>query len=344
MLATIPINMTTKNQNPEVAFYYPNPFWDDSGWIKNLILFFDGVALLVPEYMKDRIEQLDPAIVTGLRDHNLLHIIEPEKAVDKTATEKLAAVLTDIIVSDRLNDLVKDKTDFQHLSRSRLGYYGDEGLAKMIFDELKKRGLATESEDNVTIKLHPIVRSLILTLLSQITRPYGDKMNVDLNPVTDRQVLVGALTDLLSLPNTPSSGNIVTFDLNVVSVDLGPIPIDEVLSFRSENHEDFKKYQNECKAFAFELSRMNEEERKLKFDLRQEHLNDLANDLRKISRNAWKKPASFALTMSGAAWTITTGDIVGGAIAAAGGLLGLEQSKKDVGAYSYLFKAQDKWV
>jgi hypothetical protein len=335
--------MKAKTQSPEVAFYYPNPFWYDSDWIKNLILFFDGVALLVPEYMKDRIEQLDPAMVTGLSDHNLLHIIEPEKAVDKAATEKLATVLTDIIVSDRLNDLAKDKTDFQHLSRSRLGYYGDEGLAKMIFDELKKRGLASESEDNVTIKLHPIVRSLILTLLSQITRPYGKKINLELNPVTDRQLLVGALNDLLSLPNTPSSGNIVTFDLNVVSVDLGPIPIDEVLSFRSENLNDFRKYQKQCKAFAFELSRMNEEERKLKFDLRQEHLNDLANDLRKRSRNAWRKPASFALTMSGAAWTLATGDIVGGAIATAGGLLGIEKSRSEVGAYSYLFKAHDKW-
>ena len=36
----------------KIAYYYPNPMWDHGDWVKNLILFFDGVALLVPEYMK----------------------------------------------------------------------------------------------------------------------------------------------------------------------------------------------------------------------------------------------------------------------------------------------------
>src|SRR5437867_2503385 len=30
----------------DVAFYYPGPFWYSAGWIKNLLLFFDGLALL----------------------------------------------------------------------------------------------------------------------------------------------------------------------------------------------------------------------------------------------------------------------------------------------------------
>lgn len=67
----------------EVAFYYPGVTWLDSDWVKNLILFFDGIALLVPRYMGDRPEQGDPAIVAGLREHDLLHIIEPEQAVDE---------------------------------------------------------------------------------------------------------------------------------------------------------------------------------------------------------------------------------------------------------------------
>jgi len=43
---------------------------------------------------------------------------------------------------------------------SRLGYYGDDSLARMIFEELKKRGLAKDSEDKVSIPMHPKVRSL----------------------------------------------------------------------------------------------------------------------------------------------------------------------------------------
>jgi hypothetical protein len=124
----------------EIAYYYPNPMWRHGDWVKSLIVFFDGVALLVPEYMKDKPELVDPAIVAGLNEHDLLHILQPEQVVDATATAQLATALTDIITSGVLDDL-PNKTDFHELSMSRFGYYGDSGLAE-IFDELKTRGLA----------------------------------------------------------------------------------------------------------------------------------------------------------------------------------------------------------
>jgi hypothetical protein len=148
----------------ELAFYYPNPMWSYGNWIKNLVLFFDGIALLVPDYMKDRPEELDRPIVVGLREKGLLEIIEPEKAVDKSATEKLATAMTDIITSGVLDELAKEETAFHELSMSRLGAYGDEGLYRMIFDELKIRGLARDSEDKVSVPMHPKVRSLVLVL------------------------------------------------------------------------------------------------------------------------------------------------------------------------------------
>ena len=67
---------------PEIGFYCPNQFWYSGDWIKNLILFFDGIGLLVPEYMMDRLDQSDPAMVGGLRDHGLLHVLKPETIVD----------------------------------------------------------------------------------------------------------------------------------------------------------------------------------------------------------------------------------------------------------------------
>jgi len=39
--------------------------------IKNLLLFFDGVGILIPEYMMDRPDILDPSITAGLREHGL---------------------------------------------------------------------------------------------------------------------------------------------------------------------------------------------------------------------------------------------------------------------------------
>jgi hypothetical protein len=65
----------------ELAFYYPGPVWHSGDWIKNLILFFDGIALLVPNYIKDKPDIVDPPIAAGLRQEGLLHILEPEKIV-----------------------------------------------------------------------------------------------------------------------------------------------------------------------------------------------------------------------------------------------------------------------
>ena len=90
-------------------------------------------------------------MVVGLEEQGLLEIIEPERAVGKPATEQLATAMTDIITSGVLDELAKEETAFHELSMSRLGSYGDEGLYNMIFDELKKRGLAKDSEDKVSI-------------------------------------------------------------------------------------------------------------------------------------------------------------------------------------------------
>jgi hypothetical protein len=103
---------TATNRTRELAFYYPNPMWSYGNWIKNLVLFFDGIALLVPDYMKERPEMLDRPIVVGLKQHGLLEMIEPEKAVDKVATEKLALAMTDIITSGILDELAKEETAF----------------------------------------------------------------------------------------------------------------------------------------------------------------------------------------------------------------------------------------
>lgn len=333
-------NSTTETR--DLAFYYPNAIWYRGSWIKNLILFFDGIALLVPRYMKNRPEEMDPAIVEGLKQHRLLEIIEPEKAIDQFATAELTTALTDIIASGALDDLAKEKTAFHELSASRLGYDGDEGLAQMIFEELKKRGLAKDSQDGVSIPMHPKVRLLVLVLLSQILRRYGAKIQANLSPATDIPNMVHALSEFLARNINPSSGRVIEFDLNTVTVDLGPYPIDEVLDFRAQNLDAHRRYSLSVRKFAMELSHMSEEEQKLVFDLRQAELNDLANDLRNRARKAWNKPSSFALTIAAAALSLVTGPMAA-ALTIGAAVVGYEKSSIDLGPYSYLFNARDRF-
>jgi hypothetical protein len=186
--------VSTEEGLPEIAFYYPGPIWYHLDWVKNLILFFDGVGLLVSTSMKERPERIDPIVASPLRELGLLHILEPETLIDKPAIEQLASTMTEIITSGMLDGFAEEGTAFHELSYSRLGSYGDQGLAQMILEELKARGLARDSEDGVSIPMHPAVRALVLVLLSQILRPKGPDLGLDLSPATDRPELVRALT------------------------------------------------------------------------------------------------------------------------------------------------------
>lgn len=302
------------------------------------------MALLVPDYMKDRLDRHDPAVLEGLRDHGLLHVLEPETIVDKAATEKLVAAMAEVISSGVLDALSGQDTAFAELSMSRLGFRGDSDLAGMIFEELESRQLARKTEDGVSIPLHPAVRALVLVLLAQILRPYGSGMGLDLSPVTDQTRLVGALTELLSLPSAPSSGNVVSFDIATVGVDLGPVPIGEVLDFRAQHFDEHRTYARKVRQFVRELGALPEEQRPEAFRDRQEELDDLAQDLKRASRQAWKRPASFALTVAGAGWTAVTGDPIGAILGGGAGIADMASGGgHDVGAYSYLFRASGSY-
>jgi len=328
----------------DVAFYYPGHLWHRTDWIKNLLLFFDGVGLLVPEYKLGEPELVDPVLASPLRDEGLLHYLVADEVVDKDATEKLAEALADAITSGAFDSLSAEGTAFHEISKSRMGYAGDAGLANMLFEELKERGLARDSEDGVSVPLHPAIRYFILVLLAQILRPKGRSLGMDLSPITDRFRVVKALSEFLNLPNSPSAGKVVALDLQSVSVDLSSVPLDEVLAFRKENLTEHRGYMRLVRKFARELSLLPEADRILALNDRQSELADLASDLRTRSQAAWRTPASFAVGLTGAAWTAVTGDVLGALLGGAGAWLGLSGQPTEAGAFSYLFAAHDRYA
>ena len=322
----------------DVAFYYPGPVWRSSEAIKNLLLFFDGVALLVPGYIRDKPERVHPELAGPLLDRGLLHILEPEEYVDGAATERLAEGLAGVIATGALDRLAATPGDFHELSMSRLGFYGDEGLAQMLLEELEKRGLARGTEDGVSIPMHREVRVLILVLLSQILRARGRENGLDLQPTTDRKEVLGGLTQFLSAPQLPSEGAVVSSDLEVVGVDLASVPLDEILDYRAQHGEAHRRYARNVRQFVRTLSVLDQASRATAIADRLDELTEQAVQLRREARAAWGRPASFALAGAGAVWTAVTGDptaalfgFLSGAVAAR-----TEAVEGKVDAFSYL--------
>jgi hypothetical protein len=188
-----------------------------------------------------------------------------------------------------------------------------------------------------------MVRNLILVLLAQILR-HNPKSDIDLQPATDQFQLVGALSELLRLPGTISAGHVVAFDLQAVSVNLASIPLDEVLDFRKQNIAAHKKYVRSVRQFAREVSLLPPEERGRAFSDRQEELNDLANDLRRKARSAWRQPVSFLLGLAGACWTAVTNPL--GGLLGGGALIvrGPGTHANEAGAFSYVFAAHHRFA
>ncbi len=330
---------------PNIAFYYPGWMWRRSDHIKNLLLFFDGVALLVPEYMTERLHRMDPSLVEGLQEHGLLHILKPEKLMDRSAVEALATQLGDVIASGALDDLALNASPYAELSMSRMGMAVDAGLAGMLVEELEARALARPSQDGVSIPMHPEVRDLVLVLLSQLLRPAGRQVGLDLCPTTDMPSIHGGLAKLLRLPTMPTAARVVDLDLHVVGVDLASVPLDELLEFRSEHADGYRAYARDVRKFMRELAALPAEERDGALADRGADIANQAGRLQAASRAWWKRPAGVVLGLAGAAWTVGTGDLVGGLLAGGAGVAtALTDTSTDAEAFSYLFQSTNLYA
>lgn len=100
-----------------------------------------------------------------------LVIVHPETFVDTELTERLTEAMVELISAGAFDD-IESRSAFAELSMSRMGLYGDPGLIEMVFDELKRRGLARATADGVSIPLHPVVRRVYLLLSpSSLVKP-----------------------------------------------------------------------------------------------------------------------------------------------------------------------------
>ena len=171
--------------HPEVAFYYPGPYWRSSDWVKNLLLFFDGVALLIPDYMREKTRHvLEPHMLDPLLDRKLLHILEPETLVDAEAARRLHDGIAGILIREARATLKAKDSAFHEISFSRIGGFGDRALANDLLERLVSAGLAKKSEDGVSVPMHSFVRQLFLALLSQLLRTQGRMRGLELLPAT----------------------------------------------------------------------------------------------------------------------------------------------------------------
>lgn len=326
---------------PKFAFYYPGPVWSDAGWVKNLLLYFDGVALLVPDYIRDKPFTVGGDTAKELQDAGLLRILEPETFIDLSSTKEMAHALVKVLESGKLDGLAHDGLEFHELSYSRLGSGADAGISEEVFRQLRERGLAKASRDGVSIPMHPLARALVLVLWSQLLRPLGKRQGIDLQPATDRPQVYASLAQLLNLRQDATAGDVVSFDTNAVGVDLSAVPVAKVLKFREKHRDEYAEYARDLRAYSREISLLPTEERSQAAADRAAELRAEAKRLASTARRAWAGRAAFGLGLIGAAWTLSKGDPLGSVLSGGTAAFGaLASGSGEASSYSYLFGAK----
>jgi hypothetical protein len=331
-------------QVPDLAYYYPETYWrgDETDAMKSLLLFFDGIAILLPQYMRGRETAADPVLAGPLQERGLLRILEPETFVDQEVTEALITAVTELVTTGAFDDLERPEYGYAELSRSRMGWDADVELSEMIIEELISRDLARPSEDGVSIPLHPTVRTTFLVLLSQLARDAGRRAGLGLHPATTSYRAMEDLIQVMSFHDTPSAGHVVAFDQEVVGLDLAAVPLDDILEFREHHGQAYRAYARNVRQQVIELGLLEPHEREARLLDRREELAEQANDLRRTARRWWRTPSgSFAIGAAGAAW-LAAGplhDPIGAILAFAGAALVAASGQQTATAYSYILDA-----
>lgn len=292
--------------------------------------------------MRGRHLVADPTLAAPLVDQGLLRVLEAESFVDDAMASRLIDVMESLLTEGAFDDLAEVER-YAELSMSRMGFGALHELAERIASNLEQRGLATRTEDGFSIPMHPAVRSVYLVVLAQLAREAGARRDLDIHPVTNGRGATDAFAALLNLGPMPSRGHVVAFDLDVVSVDLESVPLDEVLHFRRQHGGAHRRYMQHLRKFTLELSLLNEADRARALADRRSDLQDEARDLRARARESWrdlKDVTGFGLGITGAAWALAAGNPVPAALMAIGAGVRMLPGKASGSAYSYLFDAK----
>ena len=340
------MTITTK----QIAYFHPEPMWgyEDGNYIKSLLLLFDGLALLVPEYMGDLPSRLDPSIAEPLADLGLLTVIRPESAVTPEVAKDLSEMILELVTAGAFERTPDG--GFERLSSSRAGFNVAPELAGYMHQVLIEEGLAAESDDGLSIPMNPRVRLAYLLLLGQMSRRFAGVGDLDLHPVTPEQYydhdesMFSAFLGLLGLPGMPSANKAVVLahDLRVVDIDLHDVPLGEILDYRHQNEHDYTRYAADVRDFALKLSLIDDAyERQRALDARELELFEVAQTLRRRVRSAWSQPKTLtgvALGVAGAAWSLATGSFVPAGLAALGVAQRLLPDRPTGSAYNYIIR------
>jgi hypothetical protein len=328
---------------PEFAFYYGDWIWNEdlTGWVKSLLLFFDGIALSVsPEKAEELIES-NPVLAQPLAELDLLRNYWPNsfdewlEPYTAEAAKYVPLVRRIIEIYERIPEGGTLSASDQHEIERVVTESGDVVKAgwKAYSNTISR---AAQKYGGTPSQMKAIASGFMARLLRK------NVTDVAIEPVIDDED-AGGFVAALTGSHYAGRGKIVIGDLVQIGIDLSAVPLDEVLDFRSKYGSEYRSYSNEVRKLVLELSLMDEADQPLALRERRAELEDRAEQLRKTGRAAFARQSiTLGFGLAGAAWTLVHGDPWGASFAASAAAAGLSrQDPESIGAsYTYILRAK----
>ncbi|MGW4759952.1 hypothetical protein [Streptomyces chartreusis] len=344
--------------------YYANDWIWPSGraaLMKSTLLFFDGIALSLPQDLADRMIETSPDLAQPLAEHGLLINLEPKAHLQPTTAAGLARGLREVI--ERIDHPEWRAANYGGLVRDHWGGVRAQLEADELSTLMLRRGLAAPMWGSRLpheggarfLRIAPAVRLLILNAYCQaLRRDLQHHSDITLQPVAevvrpyrDRHWQWGASLRALmqtAAQITPGSGfaaaEVVRADLRHLDVDLSHVPLDELLAFRADHRAELRSYIEGLRTFVHSATGLSAEQYESELRARRLRIDEEAAALKSETRKAFGRlTAATGLAIAGASWTATQGDVVGALLAGAAAAAAITRPLEPVTAYTYVLSA-----
>jgi hypothetical protein len=101
---TRPMAMVPPPERPELAYYSLDWIWSTSriDLMKQLLLFFDGVTLVLPHHHMGTVVDRDPILAQPLFEQGLLHNFDPQDWMTEPIAREIRAVVASLVSPEEL--------------------------------------------------------------------------------------------------------------------------------------------------------------------------------------------------------------------------------------------------
>lgn len=357
-------------QRPELVQFSTAWSWPEADMdrMKSLLLYFDGVAWLLPGALRDELLDADPILAAPLYEAGLLRNYEPDQWLTAAVAADIRAAARAVAADGRLNSALGTLFSLDHMSH--LIARDEDPVAQAIVEELERADvIRRRTDDEHMVLVVDFVRQVVLTVLSLAARACIAEADIQptahcLWPHEETQSdfylslglalrALGAHDIRFTLPIKARHddylrlvGNPITLlldaDVQDVGVDLSGVPLDEVLAFRHEHGALFRVYQQHLRRFAVDYAAAADEEQRRLASERAEEIRDHAAALRSVRRSLGRPVAGLAFAVAGAVWTLRSGDPLGAILAGLSAVGSAAFPQNPDSPYAYLFLTQQR--